>query len=111
MAAPTAGSWSYLAWISACALAAVKSGADLQPVNSNPAPRSATVPKPLRFAAIFTFPPYTAPSGPKLVRPAIFLLVSSAVNGVVRDRAHACRIDLRSGHVFAIGRTPAITRE
>jgi hypothetical protein len=61
MLAPTAGVWSYLAWIMACASALVSSGADLQPLSNNPAPKKPNVPKTSIFAAFFTFPPHDLP--------------------------------------------------
>jgi hypothetical protein len=60
MLAPTAGSWSYLAWINACAWAAVSSGADLQPLNNKPVPNIAATARTLKALTFFTFPPYTA---------------------------------------------------
>src|ERR1035437_9075687 len=91
MLAPTAGVWSYLAWIKASALACVKSGADLQPLRNIPAPRNANAPKTTIFTAFFTFPPYTAQKVSKLARIAIFLLLSSEVNGVESAIAHSCQ--------------------
>jgi hypothetical protein len=57
MLIPTAGLWSSLAWIKACALAFVNSGADLQPLKINPAPKKPNTPKTIIFPAFFTFPP------------------------------------------------------
>jgi hypothetical protein len=85
MLAPCGGLWSYLAWINVCALAAVNSGADLHPINNNPAHRSPTTQRMLLFLEIFTFPSVAHTQQLELFRPAIFLQLSAAVNGVEPD--------------------------